>query len=148
MKPVEIKFQNKFLLPVTVLTFVVLVVSTVYIFTSDKFVDSVLVKIIQPLVTAYVIVIFYRFWKKFGKGPLIVVSQDEIIFNDRSKPRSYRWKDINDVLIMEKDDGMQYLVLKMKDGKKEIGISSLDKSPAEIKSLVDEYRAAHLEFNS
>ena len=142
MQTVEIRPNKKLLLAFMGLIALVMVGMIIYIFTSDKYANNSLMKLLYFGLNAYLIFSLYKLAKRLkGNKAALTITKDAIIFDDYGSEQSYKWRDIQDVSIST-DDSTSYLTLKTLAGEKKVSISGLDKSPTKIKELIDEYKSS------
>jgi len=142
MQTVEIRPNKKLLIAFVGLIALVMVGMIIYIFTSDKYANNSLMKLLYVGLNAYLIFSLYKLAKRLKRNKAaLTITKDAIIFDDYGSERSYKWRDIQDVSIST-DDSTSYLTLKTLAGEKKVSISGLDKSPTKIKELIDEYKSS------
>jgi len=142
MQTVEIRPNKKLLIAFMGLIALVMVGMIIYIFTSDKYANNSLMKLLYFGLNAYLIFSLYKLAKRLkGNKAALTITKDAIIFDDYGSEQSYKWRDIQDVSIST-DDSTSYLTLKTLAGEKKVSISGLDKSPTKIKELIDEYKSS------
>ena len=142
MQTVEIRPNKKLLIAFMGLIALVMVGMIIYIFTSDKYANNSLMKLLYVGLNAYLIFSLYKLAKRLkGNKAALTITKDAIIFDDYGSEQSYKWRDIQDVSI-SMDDSTSYLTLKTLAGEKKVSISGLDKSPTKIKELIDEYKSS------
>ena len=142
MQTVEIRPNKKLLIAFMGLIALVMVGMIIYIFTSDKYANNSLMKLLYVGLNAYLIFSLYKLAKGLkGNKAALTLTKDAIIFDDYGSEQSYKWRDIQDVSIST-GDSTSYLTLKTLAGEKKVSISGLDKSPTKIKELIDEYKSS------
>ena len=142
MQTIEIRPNKKLLIAFIGLIALVMVGMIIYIFTSNKYADNNLMKLLYVGLNAYLIFSLYKLAKRLkGNRAALTITREAIIIDDYGSEQSYKWRDIQDVSIST-DDSTSYLTLKTLAGEKKVSISWLDKSPTKIKELIDVYKGS------
>jgi hypothetical protein len=142
MQPIEIRL-NKWIW-ILMLTFLLAgqIVMFYFTFFSGKFDDNTLLKALTVGLTAWLLYALYFPARQLIKNePVLILSKSEITINRRGKPITYLWMQIQDWHIeKDKENSNRYLILETTEGKKSVSITWLDKKPAEIEELINEYK--------
>jgi hypothetical protein len=142
MKTIEIKQSKKTLIPMLIVMSCALIGTTYYNFFYEKVENNYAMKIIYVLLNTYLLYAIYVQTRKFIKNePVLTFSKDKIEINEKGKPYSLQWSQINNWKIEEEGDGgAQYLKIMTSNGFMKINISWLDKNPDEINELLKMYK--------
>jgi hypothetical protein len=142
METIEIRLNKKTLIPMLLLLVIALVGGIYYIYFSGKFDDNNRIKLIYLFVTGLMLYGFYIPARKFlKKEPVLVLTKDSIEINEKGRPVTFHWLQIREWDI-KNDDGTRYLIIDTGEVKKKVNISWLDKTPAEIESLMTQFKGA------
>ena len=114
--------------------------TTIYIFNLDNSSNNQYLKLAYLGINAYLAFSVYRFWKQLRENnAALLLTSDSLIYHENGTEQRYKWNDIQDVQI-DWEESSTYLKLITTSGEKKVGISFLEKSPKQIKGLVEEYR--------
>jgi ABC-type uncharacterized transport system permease subunit len=139
MQTIEIRHNNKRIIPMLILLTTGIIGGSCYIYLSGNF------KITNTLIlmnTASVVIFIYTLYKPaikiIKKEPIITLTKDFIEIND-NKPVSFLWIQISEWQIVI-EENTHYLVLRTADQARKVNISWLDKKPTEIEELIKDYK--------
>jgi hypothetical protein len=142
METIEIRQNKKTLIPMLVLLLGALIATTYYVYFSGKYDGNIIMKVLYVFLSAILFYAIYFPAKKFFKNePVLTLSKSEITINEKGKPVSFLWAQINDWKIeKDSDGGTQYLIINASALTKKINISWLEKRPSEIEELIYAYK--------
>lgn len=142
METIEIRQNKKLVLPMLILLIMVLLGTTYYIYLSGNFDNNNTMKILYVFLNTYLAYTIYIQAKKLIKNePVLVLSQSGIEINEKGKGISLLWQQVIEWKTeQEKDGSTMYLIIQTAEFKKKINISWLDKRPADIEMLLQNYK--------
>ena len=120
-------------------------VVTYAVYFTDKFAHNQYIKYWIPLLDIWGVYVLYRpIIRLIENRPVITLTKDYLETNDDKVTKKYKWTDIANVTIGKDDKNVLDLLKIMTAGTTgttdQINITPLDKSPDEIKELINKYR--------
>ncbi len=139
METIEIGQNRKALIPMIILLAAGLIGVTYYIYFSGKFENDRTIKIVYVFLTvSLTYTIYIQIIKLIKDEPILILSNDSILINDKLKPVSIKWIEIKEWNII-KEDSTHYLNIRTSGKSKRINIAWLEKQPEELENLIKEY---------
>ena len=139
MQTIEIRHNNKRIIPMLILLTAALIAGNYFIFFSGKLNPTNTLIIINSISTIFLVyTIYVPAMKVIKKEPVITLTGDSIIIHERIKPVSFLWTQILDWKT-EVEENTHYLVIRTADARKKVNLSWLDRKPAEIEDLIKTY---------
>jgi hypothetical protein len=146
MEVIEIRHNKKKMIPMLLLLTSGLLGMTYFIYFSGSIKTTTTLNIIYSLSLASLLYTLYVPVRKFLKNePVLTISKYDIEINESGKPVSFSWPEVVEWTIeKDKENNTQFLTIATADNKKKINISLLEKSPAEIETLLTTYKKLQL----
>lgn len=143
MGTVEIRFQNKFLIPMLVFFGLVIIAVSGYVFFSEEYAGKTVYKILQAVFDVGLFYYVYNHYSKLKKkGPVLLLTPDTLVIYDKTSiDKTFLWKEIQELKIEDKGEGLCLKVKSAADNAK-TNLTWLDKTPKEIEELIAVYRKA------
>lgn len=136
---IEIWANKKLMVVIVIALPIIAIVSTWYLFATDKYAGFHFAKIVQPIVAIYALFQANRIRKTIQKKlPFIIIAPNNLTINYPRTQETFDWSEISYVSHSEEDNN-SYLVLQLSTEEKKIGISLLSLRPSKIVSLIEEY---------
>ncbi|HYF29606.1 MAG TPA: hypothetical protein VD993_00655 [Chitinophagaceae bacterium] len=139
MQPLVIRYNRKVASLMLAALAIALAVTAYYIYFSGKFGDSQLIKMVYAVLAAGLLYTIYKVAKNLiTNKPAITLTKDEIHIHT-GKPVSFLWAQVIDWQVV-KDESTTYLIIQTAERTKKVNISWLEKKPAEIELVMEEYK--------
>lgn len=139
MQSIEIRYKRKIVFLMLAALFIALLVMVYYIYMSGTFEENQHIKMIYALLAVALLFTLYTVFRGVLKNKPVLVFTEKALKINFGKPVSFLWIQIINWKI-EKDDNTSYLLIETINTKKKVNISWLEKKPAEIEALMQEYR--------
>ena len=139
MKTVEIRYIRKALIIITILLTALFFAINYFVFFSGKDENSGYVKLIEIAgmpVLAYTIYVLIK--RIRNNKPVLVLTEHFLEIDQKGKPIILSWIEIKSFVIKNNDDGY-HLILTTSQDEKKVQLNWLEKSPAQIESLMNTY---------
>src|SRR5580765_3452743 len=138
MDTVELRPNKlKWFQPIALLFFAVLFLNY-FAFFNKHYRGILLLEIFAVIGSIFILSFVYKMLKLFRQinKPFITITQTTIEFYEDGFPIIYNWSDISSWKINE-ENNTKFLFLQAPTGSKKIDISSLDKSPNQIRKIIE-----------
>lgn len=139
MPTVEIRHNNKRIIPMLILLTAGIIGGSCYIYLSGNFkITNMLILMNIATIVIFIYTLYRPAVKIIKKEPIITLAKEFIQIND-NKPVSFLWVQISNWQIII-EENTHYLVLRTTDQARKVNISWLDKKPGEIEELMNAYK--------
>ncbi len=144
MEKIEIKYDKKKLIPITIFFATCIIGSTYFVFFTDKFATNQNIKLLIIPVNLFALyMIFTQTKRLLDNNSIITLTKSYIEIHEEGKPLTFTWTEIKELSIEKKQTGkseVDILTIKSDTRIGAVNISPLDKSVDEIRGLIRNYR--------
>jgi hypothetical protein len=139
MSKIEIRQRKKMMIPFLLICVLLFLITGLGIFLTEKYKDDTTKKI--SFLIGVVIFVYFTYpsvIKLLKNQPIIVIEKDLIVLNTKQLV-TIRKSEIEHIDVTYVEETGYFLNIKIKDTTHETNISWLDKTPDEIKKLIEAY---------
>jgi hypothetical protein len=144
----EIRVNKRKTITLIVGLIIIIIGPLYFVYFTDSFSDNLVIKFICAPVSIFLLYITYGQIRRLLIGPVITLTSDKILIQDKNQIKNYRWTDIKTIKVEEKtisEPGRSYaqiilMIWKISDQIPDtFNVSDIEISSDELRGLISKY---------